>query len=49
VGLCRKRAFSSFMNLSFVQRMLGVSVSFLVFGFVAEVATESFGFQIWRL
>jgi hypothetical protein len=25
------------------------SVSFLVFGFVAEVATKSYGFQIWRL
>jgi hypothetical protein len=25
------------------------SVSFLLFGFVAEVAIESYGFQIWRL
>jgi hypothetical protein len=35
------RKHSSFCGMS--------SVSFLVFGFVVELATESYGFQIWRL
>jgi hypothetical protein len=47
LGSVRKQQTEQLIWIQIKQVLM--SVSFLVFGFVAEVAIESFGFQIWRL